>query len=62
MFTLSTKSVICSLSKIKNANIPVDLEPKLFDSLVTLYASDVWGYGKKAGLEKYIYNLLEKTL
>jgi hypothetical protein len=27
-----------------------------------LYASDVWGYGKKAGLEKYIYNLLEKTL
>jgi hypothetical protein len=28
---------------------------------LTVPASDVWGCGKKAGLEKYIYNLLEKT-
>ena len=36
--------------KIKNISIPVDLQLKLFDSLVApvlLYASEIWGFENK---------------
>ena len=47
------KALYALYRKLKNANIPVDLEPILFDSLVTpilFYASEVCGYERTTGL------------
>jgi hypothetical protein len=41
--------------KIRNISIPVDLQLKLFDSLVSpilLHASEVWGFENKESIEK----------
>ena len=41
--------------KIKNISIPVDLQLKLFDSLVApvlLYASEIWGFENKNSIER----------
>ena len=41
--------------KIRNISIPVDLQLKLFDSLVSsilLYASEVWRFENKESIEK----------
>ena len=49
------KSLYALYRKIKNINIPVDLQLKLFDSLVSpvlLYASEVWGFEKLDDVEK----------
>lgn len=49
------KSMYALYKKIKNISIPVDLQLKLFDSLVApvlLYASEIWGFENKNSIEK----------
>ena len=49
------KSLYALYKKIRNISIPVDLQLKLFDSLVSpilLYASEIWGFENKDGLER----------
>jgi hypothetical protein len=44
----SSTSLFAICKKIRNQNIPIDVQLKLFDSLVKpilLYGSEVWGYG-----------------
>ena len=41
--------------KIRNLAIPIDLQLKLFDSLITpilVYSCEVWGFENKQGIEK----------
>jgi hypothetical protein len=41
--------------KIRNVAIPIDLELKLFDSLITpilVYCCEVWGFENKQGIKK----------
>jgi hypothetical protein len=41
--------------KIRNLAIPIDVQLKLFDSLITLifvYSCEVWGFENKQGIEK----------
>ena len=45
--------------------MPVDLQLKLFDYLVSpilLYASELWGFENKESIEKYIYNFVRTFL
>ena len=49
------KALFAVYRKIRNITIPVDLQLKLFDSLVIpilLYASEVWGFENKESIEK----------
>jgi hypothetical protein len=49
------KSMYALYKKIKNISIPVDLQLKLFDSLVApvlLYASEIWGFENKNSIER----------
>ena len=49
------KALSALYRKIKNISIPVDLQLKLFDILVSpilLYASEVWGFENKDLIEK----------
>ena len=51
----SQKSLYALYRKIRNINIPIDLQLKLFDSLVSpvlLYASEVWGFESLKDMEK----------
>jgi hypothetical protein len=41
--------------KIRNLAIPIDVQLKLFDSLITpifVYSCEVWGFENKQGIEK----------
>lgn len=49
------KALFALYRKIKNICIPIDLQLKLFDSLVSpvlMYASEVWGFENKDTIEK----------
>ena len=49
------KALFAFNRKIRNISIPVDLQLKLFDSLVSpilLHASEVWGFENKESIEK----------
>ena len=49
------KALYALFIKTKNISIPIDLQLKLFDSLVApvlLYASEVWGFEDKTGTER----------
>ena len=49
------KSMYALYKKIKNISFPVDLQLKLFDSLVApvlLYASEIWGFENKNSIER----------
>ena len=49
------KALFAVYRKIRNISIPVDLQLKLFDCLVSpilLYASEVWGFENKDSIEK----------
>ena len=59
------KALFAVYRKIRNISIPVDLQLKLFDSLVSpilLYASEVWGFENEESLKRYIYNLVRTFL
>ena len=51
--------------KIQNICIPIDLQLKLFDSLVThilLYSAEVWGFENKGNIEKRHLQFCKKIL
>ena len=53
------KALYAVYYKIRNLQLSIDLQLKMFDSLVVpilLYGSQVWGVGKNENIEKYIYN------
>jgi hypothetical protein len=54
-FEQAHKALFAVYRKIRNISIPVDLQLKLFNSLVSpilLYASEVWGFENKESIEK----------
>jgi hypothetical protein len=59
------KALFAVYRKIRNISIPVDLQLKLFDSLVIpilLYASEVWGFENKESIEKVHLQLCKNIL
>ena len=57
------KSLFALFRRIRNLNIPVDLQLKLFDSLVApilLYSSEVWGYENSKDIEKVHLQFIKK--
>ena len=59
------KSLYALYTKIKNINIPIDLQLKLFDALVApilLYSSEVWGFENKDNIEKMHLQFCKKIL
>lgn len=59
------KSLYGLFRKIQNISIPIDLQLKLFDSLVTpilLYSAEVWGFENKGNIEKMHLQFCKKIL
>ena len=59
------KSLFALFRRIRNIHIPVDLQLKLFDSLVApilLYSSEVWGFENTGDLEKVHLKFIKKIL
>jgi hypothetical protein len=59
------KSVICVYYKIRNLQLPIDLQLKIFDSLVApilLYGIEVWGVGKNDNIEKVHLQFLKRII
>ena len=55
LFDQAQKSLYCLYKKNQNICIPIDLQLKLFDSLVSpilTYSSEVWGFENKDSLER----------
>jgi hypothetical protein len=67
----ANKALYALFRKIRNLAIPIDLQLKLFDSLITpilVYSCEVWGFKNKQGIEqmhlqycKRILNLRSST-
>lgn len=58
------KSLYGLFRKIQNISIPIDLQLKLFDSLVTpilLYSAEVWGFENKGNIEKNAFTVLQEN-
>lgn len=61
----SQKSLYALMRRIRNVNLPIDLQLKLFDTLVVpvlLYSSEVWGFENINEIEKVHLHFLKKTL
>ena len=61
----SQKALYSLYSKIRNINIPVDLQLKLFDTLVLpilTYSSEIWGFENKGIIEKIHLQFCKKIL
>ena len=59
------KSLFALFRRLRNLSIPVDLQLKLFDSLVSpilLYSSEVWGFENIKDLEKVHLKFIKKIL
>ena len=59
------KALYSVYSKIRNVNIPIDLQLKLFDSLVSpilTYSSEIWGFENKKLIEKIHLQFCKKIL
>jgi hypothetical protein len=51
----ANKALYALYRKIRNLAIPIDVQLKLFDSLITpilIYSCEVWGFENKQGIEK----------
>jgi hypothetical protein len=51
--------------KLRNSTIPIDLQLKLFDSLIApilVYSCEIWGFENKQGIEKLHLQFLIKIL
>ena len=51
--------------KIRNVNIPIDLQLKLFDCLITpilLYSSEIWSYENIEVIERFHLKFLKQIL
>ena len=59
------KALYAVYYKIRNLNLPIDLQLKIFDSLVApilLYGSEIWGTGKNDNIEKVHLQFLKRIL
>lgn len=59
------KALYAVYYKIRNLQLPIDLQLKIFDSLVApilLYGSEVWGVGKNDNIEKVHLQFLKRIL
>jgi hypothetical protein len=55
LIDLANKALYALYRKIRNLAIPIDLQLKLFDLLITpilVYSCEVWGFENKQGIEK----------
>ena len=65
MVDQAQKALYALYRKIYNLAIPVDLQLKLFDSLVTpilLYSSEIWGFGCISNIEKIHLQFCKRVL
>ena len=61
----SQKSLFALFRRIRNVNIPVDLQFKLFDTLVApilLYSSEIWGFENTKEIKKVHLQFIKKTI
>ena len=61
----ANKALYALYSKLRNLTIPIDLQLKLFDSLIApilVYACEVWGFENKQGIEKLHLQFCKKIL
>ena len=59
------KALFCLYTKIRNLNIPIDCQLKLFDNTVLpilLYACEIWGTGDLSLIEKIHTDFLKRVL
>ena len=55
------KALYSLYKQIRNINIPIDLQLKLFDALVypiLTYSADIWGFENKNSIEKNSFAIL----
>ena len=65
MVEQSQKALYAIYYKLRNINLPLDLQFKLFDCMVgpiLMYASEIWGYENVDMIEKIHLNFLKRTL
>ena len=61
----SQRTLYAMYHKIRNINIPIDLQFRMFDCMIVpilLYASEIWGYEKTDVVEKVHLQFLKKSL
>lgn len=61
----ANKSLYALYYKIRNLSLPIDVQLKLFDTLVApilVYASEVWGFENKQNIEKMHLQFCKKIL
>jgi hypothetical protein len=61
----ANKALYALCRKIRNLAIPIDLQLKLFDSLITpilVYSCEVWGFENKQGIEKMHLQYCKRNL
>ena len=61
----ANKSLYALHYKIRNLSIPVDMQLKLFDTLVSpilIYGCEIWGYENKQSIEKMHLQFCKKIL
>jgi hypothetical protein len=59
------KALYSLYKQIRNVNIPIDLQLKLFDALVYpifTYSADIWGFKNKNIIEKNLLQFCKKIL
>ena len=58
----ANKALYALYRKIRNLAIPIDVQLKLFDSLITpilVYSCEVWGFENQQGIEKCTCNIVK---
>ena len=61
----ANKALFALNYKIRNVNIPIDLQLKLFDCLITpilLYSSEIWSYENIEVIERFHLKFLKQIL
>ena len=59
----ANKALYALYYKLRNLTIPIDLQLKLFDSLIApilVYSCEIWGFENKQGIEKLHLQFLRK--
>ena len=61
----ANKALYALYCKLRNLTIPIDLQLKLFNSLIApilVYSCEIWGFENKQGIEKLYLQFLKKIL
>jgi hypothetical protein len=61
----ANKALYALYYKLRNLTIPIDLQLKLFDSLIApilVYSCEIWGIENKQGIEKLQLQFKKKNL